>query len=146
MGSLMNEAERQAILGRLDRITPRHSAKWGSLSAHGMLCHLGDQLAVATGDLPTVRQDNWLSRLLGKWLVIRSPINAPKGKVPTSPEMLATAPTEWEADLARCRALAARVGSGEGKGIHPAFGPLSASDWARLSWKHMDHHIRQFGA
>jgi hypothetical protein len=30
-------------------------------------------------------------------------------------------------------------------GPHPLFGALSRNDWARLIWKHIDHHMRQFG-
>jgi hypothetical protein len=29
---------------------------------------------------------------------------------------------------------------------HPFFGPLTATEWDRLQWKHLDHHLRQFGA
>ncbi|MGH9801334.1 MAG: DUF1569 domain-containing protein, partial [Blastocatellia bacterium] len=28
---------------------------------------------------------------------------------------------------------------------HPAFGKLSTKDWGALTYKHMDHHFRQFG-
>ena len=29
---------------------------------------------------------------------------------------------------------------------HPFFGPLTSAEWDRLQWKHLDHHLRQFGA
>jgi hypothetical protein len=29
---------------------------------------------------------------------------------------------------------------------HPFFGPLTAEEWATLMYKHLDHHLRQFGA
>ena len=28
---------------------------------------------------------------------------------------------------------------------HPFFGALSPQDWSRGMYKHMDHHLRQFG-
>jgi hypothetical protein len=28
---------------------------------------------------------------------------------------------------------------------HPAFGRLSGAAWGALSYKHIDHHLRQFG-
>ncbi len=27
----------------------------------------------------------------------------------------------------------------------PVFGPLSRHTWGRLMWRHLDHHLRQFG-
>ena len=29
---------------------------------------------------------------------------------------------------------------------HPFFGPLSPQEWSRGMYKHLDHHLRQFGA
>jgi hypothetical protein len=28
---------------------------------------------------------------------------------------------------------------------HPFFGKLTPQEWAILQWKHLDHHLRQFG-
>jgi hypothetical protein len=28
---------------------------------------------------------------------------------------------------------------------HPLFGPLTTTQWGQLTWKHLDHHLRQFG-
>ena len=145
MATLLDSEGQAAILDRLGRVTPEHRAKWGRFTAHQMLCHVGDQLAVSTGDIRCAAQDTWLYRLIGKWLVIRSPLKPAPGKIQTAPEMLSTSPSDWSADLARCRELVTRVGSGGGKGVHPAFGALSPRDWARLGWKHLDHHLRQFG-
>ena len=29
---------------------------------------------------------------------------------------------------------------------HPFFGELTFEEWDKLQWKHLDHHLRQFGA
>lgn len=29
--------------------------------------------------------------------------------------------------------------------IHPLFGKMGKNQWGRVVWKHLDHHLRQFG-
>lgn len=29
--------------------------------------------------------------------------------------------------------------------VHPFFGKMSAQEWAVLGYRHMDHHLKQFG-
>jgi hypothetical protein len=29
--------------------------------------------------------------------------------------------------------------------VHPMFGKMTADQWGRSMWKHLDHHLRQFG-
>ena len=29
--------------------------------------------------------------------------------------------------------------------LNPVFGKLTADEWASLQWKHIDHHLKQFG-
>lgn len=145
MGSLRNAKDRREIVRRLTRLTPEHQRLWGSMEAPRMLCHVTDALRVAVGDLTATFTGNLLTRTIARWLIVYSPLKAPPGKVPTAPVMLTTAPRDWPGDLAACEALIERVGQGEGRGDHPAFGPLDADAWGRLAWKHLDHHLRQFG-
>jgi len=28
---------------------------------------------------------------------------------------------------------------------HPVFGKLTKHNWSKATWKHLDHHLRQFG-
>jgi hypothetical protein len=30
--------------------------------------------------------------------------------------------------------------------IHPFFGKMSSQEWAMFAYKHLDHHLTQFGA
>jgi len=42
-----------------------------------------------------------------------------------------------------------RIGAGpqEGTGpAHPLFGPMTWREWGVVTYKHADHHLRQFGA
>ena len=144
-GSLMKAEDLELLLARLARLRPDTKAAWGKLDAPRMLCHLGDSLRVALGELPAVPRHSWLTRTLGKLVVVHTGFQPPPGKVQTAPEMLTSKPASWEADLDACRRLAARVGSGAASGEHPSFGPLTPEEWGKLCWKHMSYHLRQFG-
>lgn len=143
--SLMNADDLGPLLERLARVRPDANAEWGTLDAPRMLCHLGDALRLALGEIPCVPRHSWLSRTLGRFVVVHTGFQAPRGKVKTAPEMLTSVPKDWQKDLEACRQLAVHVGSGAARAEHPAFGPLTPEEWAKLSWKHMDHHLQQFG-
>ena len=145
MPTLLDSADRAALLQRLRRLQPTSRARWGTFTAPRMVCHLADSLRVGLGELNTKRVDTLPSRTLLKWLVVYSPVPPPRGKIQTAPEMLTTGPTTWTEDLARVEELVGRVATTPSTATHPFFGPLTPGGWGRLSWKHLDHHLRQFG-
>lgn len=143
--TLLSDADREQVIARLRRVTPDRVPLWGELTARRMLCHVTDQLRIATGVIIGRHRDSLMRRTLMKWIVVHSSMQAPPGKVKTVPEMLSTVPTTWDADMATCIRLINEVGLGKANGRHPAFGPLTGSEWGRIAWKHFDHHLRQFG-
>ena len=143
--TLLDAAERARIVERLCRVSPQARPAWGGLDAPRMLCHLNDALRIGLGELPCKPTHNVLSRTLGKALVVNSGLKPPRGKIKTAPEMLTSCPAAWDADLAACVQLVERVGAGQATAVHPAFGPLTPEEWGRISWKHVNHHLVQFG-
>lgn len=143
--TLFDPAAREAIRARVDRLTPERKPLWGRMDAGKVVVHLTAQLRAGLGELPCAPQktpfNNWLMRRLivyGPW---------PRG-APTAPEFLATPPATWAADMADLRAAIDRFGARDEAGEwpeHPAFGRLSGRLWGVLAWRHMDHHLRQFG-
>ncbi len=147
MKSLSNTVHRQAVLERLDSLSEDSRAQWGRLDVQRMLCHVGDALRMALGELPVKRgRGGVFQRFPLKHLLLYvAPM--PKG-VRTAPELLATVPGDLEADRARVKTLVERFASVPPKGQgpeHPFFGILSWPEWGVLQWRHLDHHLRQFG-
>ena len=69
--------------------------------------------------------------------------------MPTAPELLAREPRDWTSDVADVQSLLARAAATRTTDAwpeHPAFGKLSTRAWGVLIYRHMDHHLRQFGA
>jgi hypothetical protein len=144
MPTLLSSADREALVQRLRRLEPSSRPRWGAFTAPRMVCHLGDSLRVGLGDLPAERIDTLPRRTLLKWLVVYSPVSPPRGKIQTAPEMLTAAPTTWAEDVAAVEKLIGRMAAPT-TAVHPFFGPLTHGGWGLLSWKHLDHHLRQFG-
>ena len=72
----------------------------------------------------------------------------PKG-APTAPALKPSDAGSFEEERAALLELLERIGTGprEGAGpAHPLFGPLTWREWGVATYKHTDHHLKQFEA
>jgi hypothetical protein len=147
MKSIWHDETRQELSDRVGRLAWNRPAAWGKFSAPKMVCHLADSLKMALGDLPVASKHLPIRYPPLKQLIIYvAPL--PKG-MPTAPELLARAPDAWTDDVADLQSLLARAASSRSTDDwpeHPAFGKLSQRAWGVLIYRHMDHHLRQFGS
>jgi uncharacterized protein DUF1569 len=146
MKSIWQTEARREIQDRLSTLAPTAQAQWGKMSAPEMVCHLAESVKMTLGDLPCAPRSGALRYTPLKQLIIYV-APWPKG-VPTAPELLARVPASWSTDVKDLSALLDRlVARGDAPGLpeHPAFGKLSTRAWGRLVYRHMDHHLRQFG-
>lgn len=85
-----------------------------------------------------------------RFVAFTLPVPWPKG-VPTSPEVNAektgTPPGEFEKDVAELRDLVKRFVETDGRTLEPhyAWGRMSRREWGRYGYRHLDHHLQQFG-
>ena len=114
-----------------------------------MVCHLADQLRVALGEIAA-------QPMPGPWMMRHTPVKQfvidvmpwPKGRVQGPPEAFTTVPAEWARDVATLRDLLERFASHAGDhrwAPHPIFGEMTGPLWGRLTRRHFDHHLQQFG-
>ena len=165
MKSIWQEQARQELNDRVGALAWDRPAAWGRFTAPKMVCHLADSLKMAMGDLKVAPKRLPIRYPPLKQLIIYV---APFPKsAPTAPELLVRAPLEWANDVADVQgllarepkqwahdvedvqALLARAGSSRTTDSwpeHPAFGKLSRRAWGVLIYRHMDHHLKQFGA
>jgi hypothetical protein len=143
---------RAQLIGRLQRLAPTAVARWGSLTAAEMLCHLGDSFESVLGvRLPPGPTPSGKARPLLKWLILYAPMPWPKGvktRPGVDPHQQGTRPGDFQLD--RARAIAgldqlAAAPAGSLARVHFMVGPMSQKDWHRWAYKHVDHHLRQFG-
>ena len=149
MKSLFEPADRDEIVGRIGTLQPASARAWGKMDPAQMLCHCSRALETATGDRPMKQ------KLLGKILMpfFRSSILGEKPfskNSPTDPTFVVSDACDFDAEQARLLDLINRfVERGEtaaGKETHAFFGKMTGREWGELMYKHLDHHLRQFGA
>ena len=147
MISLWNPADRQALKARLAGLSPGATARWGQMDAPRMLAHVADALRSATGEVRPAPKRLPLRYPPLKQLVIYW-LPFPKG-APTAPELVAREPAGFAAERDAVAALLDRFAAlppGRDWPEHAAFGMLGARAWGVLMARHLDHHLRQFGA
>jgi hypothetical protein len=147
---LATDEDRAAIIARLRRVRPDSVRRWGRMTAHQMIRHLGDAMLMGTPDKPVSDATGMMQRTVVKWIALYVPAPWPPG-IRTRPELDqtigGTPPGVFEADVALVEALIERSRAEDffaGR-AHPIFGPLSDRAWRRWGYLHFDHHLRQFG-
>jgi hypothetical protein len=147
MATLWNEAMRRSVLDRARRLRADTPARWGKFNSTDMMAHLNDSMLMAMGDLVVAPKNTPLKRFPLKQLVLYV-LPFPRG-APTAPELLARrGQGELDRELATFAEL---LDKAAGKPAtmewpdHPAFGTMSRSAWGVLGYKHVNHHLRQFG-
>jgi hypothetical protein len=144
--SVFNDTDCAALCDRIGHLSPAMTPRWGRMSCGQMLAHLTDATRMALGDLSTQPKRGPLRipplrHAIIHWLPL--PRDAP-----TAPELLGRSAVDCGAEIAALKALLERMADSAGKRAwpeHPLFGRISERDWGALVYKHIDHHLRQFG-
>ena len=146
MPSLWQDDARREVIARLGRLEATTTPRWGRMNAPQMVEHLANALRMAFGDVRCRERSTPLRWTPIKQLIIYV-VPFPRG-APTAPELLQPPSGDWPAAIEACRDLVRRFESEPASREwprHPAFGALSRRQWGALAYKHMDHHLRQFG-
>ena len=157
MKSLYQQHRFEEIAQRLDSLRPDSPRQWGRMTPNGAVCHLSDAFKMVLGertrqpDPDGPRFDTFRNRVIGRIYALSTPLPWPKG-VPTSPgvdqDKEGSPPGVFEEDIADLHAVLTRFQDRDGRDMvpHIAFRQLTRGEWGRWGYRHMDHHLRQFGA
>jgi len=148
MQNLFDPPGKSEILQRLSALSPGAPRQWGKMSAPQMLAHCSVALEAGTGDKP--RPQKLIGKIFApfarKGLLGDKPFS--KGS-PTDPTFVIRDERDFAREKERLVALVERFcarGKDEAcKQTHSFFGRMTGDEWGRLMYKHLDHHLKQFG-
>ncbi|GGB67832.1 hypothetical protein GCM10007424_04770 [Flavobacterium suaedae] len=148
MESIFDQQGNQNIIARIEKLTPSTPAKWGKMTVSQMLVHCQQPIKVCYGTLKL--KSGIMAFLFGK--MIKKKIGGPKPfkqDLPTVKEFVVANDPDFETSQKELIDLV-KVFAEKGHDAivnpkHPFFGEMTMDEWNELQWKHLDHHLRQFG-
>ncbi len=148
MKSLFRSEVHHEILDRLNQLSPSSSAKWGKMDVSQMLTHCQFPLQVAIQELE-LKRPNVFKRLLFSAFKSSLYNDKPwKQSLPTAPSFIVTDSKEFETEKALLIEKIEQFHSQKDKTEwppHPMFGKFTNAQWGQMQYKHLDHHLKQFG-
>lgn len=149
MKTLLDQSRCDEVKTRLAQLSSTSTAQWGRMNPAQAMAHcaVGLEMAIGESKPPRVFMGYVLGPLV-RGLALKDDKPMHKNS-PTAPSLRITDDRELATERARLAGLLDRFRAG-GRAMctdhpHPFFGRLTPDQWGVLMYKHLDHHLRQFG-
>ena len=144
--NLFDPAVKQEIIDRINKLTPNTKQLWGKMNVSQMLAHVQKPIEIAYGTHEP--KGSFILRLIGP--LFKSKLwdkNPYKHSLPTDPTFVMVG---LDKDFGKEKEILIELVNRFSKenllrDRHPIFGKLTKDNWGQATWKHLDHHLNQFG-
>ena len=148
MKSLFDKATYDEVMQRMGSLHADSTANWGKMNASQMLAHCKEAFKVPLSEKKMPRM--LLGVLFGWMMKSKLYDDVPwKKNLPTAPNFIIKDQPDFEAEKKGLTALIHQFHAAGPGGItkfpHPLFGKLTPDQWGKSMYKHLDHHLQQFG-
>jgi len=148
MKSIFDEEAYAGVLDRLEKLTPDTQGRWGKMDVAQMLAHCQNPLEVALGR-QALKRPNAVMRVLLKRFKASMYNDKPwKHGMATAPQYRIEPARDFKQEKSKLleliKAFHNKKNSTSWK-PHPAFGAFTHEQWGQMQYKHLDHHLAQFG-
>ena len=137
------------VVGRINKLTPKSAGLWGKMNVAQMMAHCNVSYEMVYTDKHP--KPNGAMKLMLKLFVKQPVVNEKpyKKNSRTAPAFLIVDERDFEKEKQRLIDYLIKTQElGEdhfhNKESH-SFGPLTKTEWNNLFYKHLNHHLEQFG-
>ena len=148
MKTLFQKEAVEEIINRVNKLSPSSQRQWGKMNVEQMLAHcsVGLETAIGLKFYPQLLMGKLIGRFFKSFGIGDRPISK---NGPTNPGFIITTTMGFEKEKENLIILTKQFSEGgEAKctsNPHSFFGKLTPIEWGRLMYKHLDHHLKQFG-
>lgn len=144
MKTIWNSETKDELINRIEKLSAETKGQWGKMDAGQMLWHCKYPLDVA---IKNEHKGNgkFIMKLFKKSLYSEKPF---RKNTPTAKFLVATETKNFEDEklqlvekINETHELKSRASWNP----HPFFGKFTHDQWGQLEYKHLDHHLTQFG-
>lgn len=150
MKNVFDDEVSKELVSHINALTPDTSSQWGQMTVAQMLAHCNVTYdLVYTDKYPKPKGiKKFLMKVFAKRIVTGP--KPYKKNMRTSPVFLITDDKNFEIEKQRLIENIVKTQKLGAAYFHDkeshAFGPLTATEWSILFYKHLDHHLQQFGS
>jgi hypothetical protein len=146
MKSLFDAETYSDTRNRIDQLSETSQKQWGKMTVGQMLHHCQGPLNIMLEKNHYGLKPNFLAKLFfKKMLYNETPF---RKNLPTAKFLKETENRDFNIERKNLAALLdefeARKEQAEWK-AHPGFGYFTKQQWGQMQYKHLDHHLKQFG-
>lgn len=149
MKNLFDPGVADEVKNRIHQLSNRSTPLWGKMNVSQMMAHCVKPMQVALGEI-SLKKAGFLKRIMGR--MIKAVVVSPKPykpNLPTDPGFVTvTDAVEFETARQELLATFERYMQNQDRVAdipHPFFGKLTKHECGLSQFKHLDHHLRQFG-
>jgi Protein of unknown function (DUF1569) len=148
MKNLLDETTYDELTARIQNLQPDSKALWGKMNVSQMLAHVCKAYSIPLSDTATPRM--LIGKLIG-WAIKPMMYNDKvwKQNLPTAPDFIMTDEKNFSEEKLKLFNLVEKFHSSPleniGRHPHPMFGKFTTEQWGKAMYKHLDHHLMQFG-
>jgi len=146
MKSLFTNKAYEEIKLRLARLNNNSKALWGKMSAAQMVYHCQMPLNIILEEENYNLKPNWIINMLFKKSMYNDKIW--KKNLPTVSAFKVTEEKDFASEKLKLESLIDELHDNRQRDNwprHPSFGKFTKEQWGKMQYKHLDHHLRQFG-
>ena len=147
--NIFNAETANEIINRIEQLTPSTKANWGTMDAAKMLAHCNVTYEMVYDNIHPKPNGflKFILKLLVKGKVVSDKAYPKNGK--TAPQFIIKSDKDFSVEKNRLIEFIKKTQDlGEahfnGKESH-SFGELNTQEWNNMFYKHVDHHLNQFG-
>lgn len=149
MKSLFEKESLNEITTRINSLSNNTIPGWGKMSAAQMLKHCQAPFGVVKGTLKMETKVSFFKRII---FTLMKPLmynDKPWGKnIPTSKEFIITGDIDFAKEKETLLDLMNEFHKRKDEAEwpkHPVFGNFTGDQYGKMNYKHLDHHLTQFG-
>ncbi|WP_339628425.1 DUF1569 domain-containing protein [uncultured Maribacter sp.] len=146
MKSLLTEDGYQEIKGRIEQLTENAKKGWGKMSVGQMCWHCQYPLKLAITNKPNTSKGSWFVKTFFKKSLYND--KPWRKNLPTAPQLKTKENKDFTSELEILKSLVNELYALRDREVwspHPAFGTFTKEQWGQMQYKHLDHHLTQFG-
>ncbi|MDT0558403.1 DUF1569 domain-containing protein [Ichthyenterobacterium sp. W332] len=146
MTSFFDKGTFEELNRRIDALNKNHKPQWGKMDVAQMLWHCQGPLNIILNHNDYNLKPNWLVKTFFKKTMYSDKLW--RKNLPTISVFKSSESKDFENERRKLLDLVQELNTHKDRNTwqpHPVFGKLTKAQWGKMQYKHLDHHLRQFG-